>query len=309
LRASRSKSKLTKTEANRLRKLEEQFRLITGHSIPLIDLISSAIGRRDVLLPFYERLLKRIKPRFGIVVAAYQHAEFIEACRNFGIPVIDVQHGVISNYHYGYHYKAFLPHYYYPDQIWLWGKYWKQAADYSPNIDLKVVGYPLFEKYRCFKDHKKRPDCLFVSQGSVGNKIADCARNLRKLYPELEIYYRIHPSEFDTWKIKYGDLPKMDIKIVGLNNGTIYDSFKNIQYVIGGYSTALFEAVCMGCQVGVLDLPGIEYMEPLIENNGAFKLNLNWEEFFDCDRGSLFDTNSIFEPYSAECVNTLLHSL
>jgi len=309
LRASLSKGRLIKPENEMLRELEVQFNLATGHSIPLIDIISNAIGRREVLLPFYERLLKRIRPRVGITVAAYQQPEFIEACRNFDIPVIEVQHGIISHYHYGYHHKTVCPSRYYPDYIWLWGNYWKHAAEFSPKIQLNVVGYPLFEKHRFFQTYRKELGCLFVSQGSVGNKIANYARNLRELKPELEIYYRLHPSEFDSWKMKYSDLPEMNITILGPQEGSIYDWFGKIQYVIGGYSTALFEAVCMGCRVGVLNLPGIEYMEPLIEQKGAFKIDMNWQGFFDYDQKAEFDVNSIFEPYSAECVDSLLHSL
>jgi hypothetical protein len=242
-------------------------------------------------------------------VIGYLNPVFIEACRNNNLPVVEIQHGVISRYHYGYHHNVASPSFYYPDQLWLWGDYWKSAAKYPDKTQLKSVGFPLFERYRSKQNGGKKSSCIFISQGSVGNRIADSARSLRRINQDLEIFFRLHPSEYDSWEMKYSDLTKKNIKVIGSEDGTIYDWFKKIKYVIGGYSTALFEAAGMGCKVGVLNQPGIEYMEPLIDKRGAIKINSNFGGFFEDDDGVAITGDTIFKPYTPKRTATILDDI
>lgn len=306
LRASRTKKRILGTEKKRIEELEDQFYFLTGYRMPLVDMVTMALGQRNVLLPFYGRMIKKIKPKVGITVVAYNQAIFIEACRSFNIPTVEIQHGVISNFHYGYNFDTFTPSYYYPDYLWLWGTYWKHAAEYSPKIKLRTVGFPLFEKYRYLKNRQEENSCMFVSQGSVGDKIAEYALQLRRDMPELKIYYRLHPSEFDSWEKKYHELPKMGIKILGREDGSIYNWFGKVKYIIGVYSTALFEAIGIGCRVGVLNLPGIEYMETLIKKKGVCKIEKSWKKYFDGTANDVLNANNIFEPFSTKKVKGFL---
>lgn len=309
LNSSRSRVRLTPNEKRKLKELEEQLQVMTGCSITFVDFVSYALGRRALLLPFYNHLIRDIRPKFGVTVVGYLQPAFIEACRHANIPIVEIQHGVISKFHFGYNHNVSFPSTYYPDQLWLWGSYWMNAADYAPKIKLESVGYPLFDNYRRHDQIKKEEICLFISQGSVGKKIADRARALREAVPGLDICYRLHPSEFDGWRKNYSDLPKKNIRVLGAKDGSIYDWFKKSKYVIGGYSTALFEAVCMGCKVGVLNLPGIEYMEPLIEKKGATKIDTDWECFFGKEEEQSFKGNSIFKPFVSKHVRSLVSEM
>lgn len=305
LRSSRSKQRITADDKQKLSELEKELRQTTGYIIPLTNQVSLALGRRALLLPFYERLLNDLRPKVGIIVVGYLQPAFIEACRNHNIPVIEIQHGVISKFHYGYHHNVSAPSRYYPDQLWLWGNYWRDAAVFPKKTQLRSIGFPLFETNKKVTNTKIDNACLFVSQGSVGSRIAECVRDLRAAKPNLKIYYRLHPSEFDSWEKKYSDFPENNIKIIFNDDGTIYDWFSKIKYVIGGYSTALFEAVGMGCKVGVIKQSGIEYMDTLIKQNGATIIESNWESYFEEDQSTTFNIDSLFEPYSAGRVCSL----
>ncbi|WP_319549674.1 hypothetical protein [Desulfogranum marinum] len=306
-KANRSRATLSILEKASFLEFEKTFYSITGFSVDIVGATRRALGRREVLLPYFEKLLKKIKPKLGVVVIAYQCPEFIEACRMFGIPVLEIQHGVISNYHFGYHQNVSMPTLYYPDHLWLWGGYWKSSATFADKINLDVVGFSLFERYRHLQTKKKQSKCIFISQGSIGRKISEKAIELRKKKPDLEIYYKLHPSEFDDWEEKYKDLCRNRITILGRNDGSLYDWLGRMHFVVGAYSTALFEAACLGCRVGVLDLPGVEYMQPLISQGGAYALRKGFSGFFSCEGPFVFDENSIFEPYSEQNVVSMLN--
>jgi hypothetical protein len=306
--ANRRKAKLKKNEIESLRGFENDFLKITGISIDFVALVKSLLGRREILLPFFEKKIRDVKPKLAIAAILYQWPEFVEACRNSNVPVLEIQHGVISQYHYGYHHQSYMPKFYYPDFLWLWGDYWKSAANFAENTSLSSVGFPHFENNR---KHCSRAEgeCLFISQGSVGKRISDAAIQLKHARPDLNIYFKLHPSELLDWNDKYADLLKHNIKIIGMNDGSLYDWLEKTHYVIGAYSTALFEAVCFGCRVGVLDLPGVEYMKPLIDQGGACLLDSNFEQLFDESGSNDFDSSSIFKVCSINDITAKISNL
>jgi hypothetical protein len=307
--SSRKTCQLSLPKSKYLKEVSRFFYEITGVWIDIEQKISAYLGRRSVLLPFYINLLKKIRPKFCIAVPGYQCPELIEACRQFGLPLIEIHHGVISNYHYGYHHEVDKPTFYYPDHLWLWGDYWRDAAKYPDKTNLDVLGFPLFERHRHLQIKKKSDSCLFISQGSIGRKISEKAIELRKKKPYLDIYFKLHPSEFDNWEAKYKHLSEYNITLLGKDSGSLYDWLGRTRFVVGGYSTALFEAACLGCRVGVLDLPGIEYMHHLLNRKGAYSIENNIDEFFLDDHKYQFDIDSIFKPFSENKVNSLLNQI
>jgi hypothetical protein len=54
------------------------------------------------------------------------------------------------------------------------------------------------------------------------------------------------------------------------------------EYVVGVYSTAMFEAVALGCKVGVLKLAGYNHITPLINSGAIQEINrvVDIENFF-----------------------------
>ena len=63
-------------------------------------------------------------------------------------------------------------------------------------------------------------------------------------------------------------------------NTNLYDLLARSEYVIGVYSTALYEALSFKCKVVLANLPGVEYLEDLIDN-GYVKLAKNSDELVE----------------------------
>jgi len=310
LMKSRCKVHLKSDSLNKAKELETLFRNEMGMEFDLTHEIEDVLGTRTVMLPFFNKIIRRVKPRIAIVVVAYTSPFFIEACKQNQIPVIEIQHGMFSRYHLGYDYSAITPQLYFPDHVWLWGRYWRDAANLPKRCQYKEVGWPLFEDHRENTQQSKEPDCLFISQGSVGKKIAEEALQLRRDRPEIKIYFKLHPSEYQTWQQEYPELLKAGIQVLTAEDGGIYDWLAKIRYVVGGYSTVLAEAIGMGCRVGVLNVPGREYMERLVERKAAYWIKDGWGEFFDGNECQ--DTQvamDVFQPFKYEYVEKLLQEM
>ena len=68
----------------------------------------------------------------------------------------------------------------------------------------------------------------------------------------------------------------------GWDNNCEDEIHEESEYVIGVYSTAMFEAVALGCKVGVLKLAGYNHIEPLIHSGAIQEINrvADIEKFF-----------------------------
>lgn len=304
---SRRRQHLRGSSFNKVMEIEKLFQEVMGFSCDLLRETEYVLGSRDVLLPFYDNIIQLVKPKLAIVVVAYTSPFFIEACKQNHIPVIEIQHGMISKYHIGYDYAVITPQMYFPDYLWLWGKYWRGSASMPDACHYPEVGWPVFEEQRQQPKQNKEPGCLFISQGSIGSKIAKYALHLHQKRPDIKIYFKLHPGEYQTWQRDYSDLPKAGIRILGANDGGIYNWLAKIKYVVGGYSTVLAEAIGMGCRVGVLDVPGAEYMERFIELKAMYSIKDDWEEFFNGSKcGDPGVANNVFQPFRFEQIENLL---
>lgn len=65
----------------------------------------------------------------------------------------------------------------------------------------------------------------------------------------------------------------------------LYRLLAESNYQVGAFSTAIYEGLMFNCKTFILDVPGVEYLDDLIDEGHVFKikdvddLNSNLEEF------------------------------
>lgn len=265
---------------------------------------------------YYHKLLKKRAPKFVLQVCAYDHKKALTAAaKELGIVVIEMQHGTIGKYHMGYSYPKHDAIAYFPDHLWIWGEYWLKDTPIPLNSQHIVrTGFPyLEERIQLFKAIPKKPkQVLIISQGTIGRAIfaqmAECYEKLK----EYEFIIKLHPGEYARWKEEYEDLVMLsrqsNIKVVESNDIPLYQWMAESAYVIGVYSTAIYESFCFDCKVLLLDLPGIEHMQGLIENDYALVLNHFCEFTEACQRIDHTDTTKLKDSlfYQNEGGNALI---
>lgn len=244
----------------------------------------------------YVELFKKRKPKMIFVVVAYENHAIVAAAQHLGIEVIELQHGTITDYHLGYSYpertraNGKIP--YFPDKILSFGDYWMNEKTYPMGLDnVASVGFSYFqEQSKDFINIKAIDNqVLFISQGVIGKYMSQVAFEFAKTQKDLKIIYKLHPSEYETWRENYPELVEAsdfdNFEVIDNSEIPLYRLLAESNYQVGAFSTAIYEGLMFNCKTFILDVPGVEYLDDLIDEGYVFKikdvddLNSNLEEF------------------------------
>jgi len=226
----------------------------------------------------YLFMLKRLKPKKIILVVSYGYEPLVYAASTLNITTIELQHGVITQEHLGYSVPVNMTKKFFPDYLLLFGKYWKESVDNFPlpAERLIIFGYPYLD--RMSKENcnliKKENQIVIISQGTIGKELSKFAVKLASIKKGIyKIIYKLHPGEWGRARKLYSELYEAKeaglLEVVDTDTPSLYTLFFQSRWQIGVYSTALFEGIAFGCQTILVDLPGVEYMTPLLENRCA----------------------------------------
>jgi hypothetical protein len=132
----------------------------------------------------------------------------------------------------------------------------------------------MLEKYKDIK--KVKNQVVFISQGTVATELSKIALELAKLNPDMKVYYKLHPGEFGRWKTEYKYLQNIN-EINNLhvieNEVPLYELMASSEFLVGVYSTAIFEGLTLNCKTILLDLPGVEFLQYLLDSKSALLAN------------------------------------
>jgi hypothetical protein len=197
----------------------------------------------------------------------------VAAAKFCGTECIELQHGTMNKFHMGYSYPNHNSVDYFPDKMYVFGQYWKEHVRLPLKPENVIVkGFPYFNavsrKYLHLKKNKNQ--ITILSQGSIGLRMSRLFTNDVSRFGDFSVKYKLHPGEYARYKDEYQELIEADsfsnVEIIDNNEQNLYHFLNTSEYVVGVYSTAVFEALAFGCKVIVLNLPGVEYMSELIEN-------------------------------------------
>ncbi|MGP3778031.1 sialyltransferase [Halanaerobium saccharolyticum] len=273
------------------KELENNFEI----DLDLISLILKKVKVFKSKYLYYNKLLKKRSPKKVFLVVSYGNGALIAACKNNNIKTVEIQHGTMSKYHLGYSFPLNNTIPYFPDEMYLFGKYWfdstplpiksKNIFYYGfPYIERRLIGYQNISK--------KKNQILFISQGVIGKRLAKYALKLAENNDKYHIIFKLHPGEYDRWKTEYSHLVKAEKKsnfeVVDHNDIALYQLFAESKYQIGVFSTAVFEGLTLNCKTILINLPGVEYMEYLV-NKRIVKLVENLDELINAISQNEFD--------------------
>lgn len=266
--------KFTTEELEIIFKIEEILNDAFGVKIKLRKMIYQRILIFKLKYSFFNLLMKRKKIDEVFLVVSYTNYPLIAAAKDNNIVVNEIQHGVITDYHFAYNFgNPTIKLKYFPDKLLTFGEYWGKTERFPWQTEVKVYGFPYLnkqlEKYKDIPTKKKQ--ILFISQGTIGRELSKKAKELAEIMPDYHIIYKLHPGEYDRWKNDYPELKDAskynNVEIIDSNEKNLYSLFAESEYQIGVYSTAIFEGLTLGCKTLLFNLPGIEYMESLIKQN------------------------------------------
>jgi len=218
---------------------------------------------------FVKLILKWTNPEIVYLVDAYSKRHFITiAAKELNIKVVELQHGIISDYHLGYAFpEAEKEKYYFlPDTFRGWGKEWCKAENawYNCSYISSSFEYLYFlkDKYPTLPLNVRSKNIVIISQGALGDELSsEIAKRVSK-FNDFNVYYKLHPGEYSSYKSLAGyEILSQQSNFSFVTDDDLYYLFSISQYVVGVFSTAVLEALAFGLEPYLVDISGIEYME------------------------------------------------
>ena len=212
----------------------------------------------------FKELFQRAGLRRLWIVNAYSHPAVVVGAKQAGAKVFEIQHGFISPSH---------PAYSYPrvriqsaaQRLLVWGKFWRKSAKLPKGSKAVVTGPSLsFSRQReqAASIAKSPGSILFTSQGAIGDELFEVARNWAEKLPNNQVTFRLHPNEsLEHFSAK----PRP--KNLEISHGTpsFLELLAQTEYLVGVFSTTLYEGLSFGAKVIVLPLAGYENALAAIE--------------------------------------------
>lgn len=304
--------KLNKLEISQIKEMEEAIYEKFSFKLNLLDTVKEILLDRYATLPFFKLLLKKIKPKLVFLIASYGNEVFIEACKYLKIKTVELQHGSITKYNYGYSFeKENAKKRLFPDYIFLFGDYWKDSVKYAIESSRVIpVGYPYFEFQKSkIPNTNRRNKITIISQKRLGARFSKIAIEVADKYSDkYEVCLKLHPREYSTWIDDYPWLHDKKVTVVDSDNPPLYKLLSESIAQIGVYSTALFEGLSLGCQTFLVDLPGVEQLQYLIDIEIVTKIN-DVDDICISNRPSSFSDDYFFKKNALQNIDLEIKEL
>ncbi|MDH5404738.1 MAG: CDP-glycerol glycerophosphotransferase family protein [Candidatus Heimdallarchaeota archaeon] len=258
-------------ESEFLSDIELQLHLKFGIKINLKFIILNFLLKRESILNLYSKLIRRINPKIVILTVSYGKEILIEVLKKLNIPIVELQHGVISKYVLAYSFPSnSMIKLNFPDYFFSFSNIWTQGI-YMPLLkeNIKDVGFPYFDlQFNNNRQKGRKKQILILSQWTIGSKMIDLLFKIKdNLRDGYTIVYKLHPYEFSNWRNLYPELVKSNVQIIESNQPDIYQLFAESEILIGVYSTAVIEGLAFGLKTFIYELPGVEHLEIFFEKN------------------------------------------
>lgn len=216
----------------------------------------------------YRLFFKIKKPKLIIVEdASYGGmAYLIKAAHDLGIKVAEYQHGYIGLNHPAYNFNLEnLPldiNKFLPSLFLTHGEHW--AKNCRVPAQKFVIGYSdllkRLESYSLGLDSKDKDSVLFISGGTVPEKLFKFINEFMNINPSLNVYLRPHPSERPKLEERYG---KLIIRGVKIDVGDLYDILSVCETVASfSVSTVLYESILFTNKIYLVDDDYANFYEP-----------------------------------------------
>lgn len=232
--------------------------------------ISREVEKFKIQYNYYYSYFKKKNIKEIYIICAYGKEGIVAAAQDLNIKVIEIQHGAITKYHLAYHYPTNHKIPYFPDYFYSFGKYWEEIVVFPKGTKLKVYGFPYLQnqliKYKEVAEIKDQ--ILFISQGHIGEKLLYKAIEFASKNENKNIIYRLHPGELRYSIKQYQDiLKKYNLKNFILEDckKNLYELIKESEYIFAVSSTVIYEALALGKDVGIINLPNYEEVMDLIK--------------------------------------------
>lgn len=234
---------------------------------------------------YYLFWFRRIKPKRVCFVFREGNLPVLAACKKLSIPVAEFQHGVTLDNTMAYtgEYDVRID----PDYFLSFGDYWRPEVFGMEPSRMIHIGWA-FKQFIQDNEKKGKEYVLVISSTAISSEVLNALKVISAINSEVHFDIRLHPAE--SYNEEQMDLlSKIPNASIVDNKQESFSVLSSYHYVIGEASSVLFEALSIGCKVGMLNLCGLR---PPIDKPGIrenfFVINdaKDFEQFLNNDTNS-----------------------
>lgn len=272
-----------------------------------LDVVKNSLLHISKKLNIYHYLYNKLFDKFDPKIIFLEDAGYgvrsyiLKWAKERGILTAELQHGCTSKNHPAYNYSDIILNSdiyrkYLPDYFLTYGKYWNKLIN-TP-VKKVIIGNPNYSEninnLNVSKKNKNRKKILIISQGTMTDIFKKITIGLASLIDKknYKILFRPHPAELPMVKEKYSEF--FGIDAIELDTKTdLYPSLLDADFVVGAYSTALFEAVGICRSIFAVKHPLTSLNIP----QGTFKRFSNAEELINLIQNHNLEENKVNKNY------------
>lgn len=271
---------LTLANINTISEIENEISQYFGINISLSDIFIEEIKIFKSQYPFYKKLFELKNPREIYITNSSDKPSLIRAAKDLNIVVNELQHGLITK-------EDLIGHFpnvendtlaYFPDKFLIW-KDLEMCTSKLPisETNIRYINCSYLQRWKDQTRNiaKEEKTILVISQPFSSTQIQSFIEKNIESMSDYVFLYKIHPSEDKKLIAMY--IERLSTRYQNIhfysNEQSIYIMMQKANYVIGIFSSALFEAPHFGCELLLLDLPGVEMASSLISKGKAKLVN------------------------------------
>ncbi len=246
----------------------------------------------------WKKFFKAAGVRKVFIVNAWKRS-MIAGAQAAGATVVEPQHGAISGIHPYLSWPDQDRVAYQPDEFLEWGTYWGDVAGLPASTVRKVIGAPDFitdalarERELAVAGEAHQPKTVLIaSQAHATQAIAEFLLVAAAANPDFLFTLKQHPQEAP---VDFAEVARAVAERAGATTAaapiaattlaapavpsnliladqslSTLELMSRSEFVLGVYTTALFEAFALGCKVGVLGFSGWHHIRGLVERGDA----------------------------------------
>ncbi|MBY8829925.1 hypothetical protein [Hephaestia mangrovi] len=226
--------------------------------------VNDTVARRDL----YRKLLEMAQIEQVWSVVSYANPSLILAAKLIGLPVVDIQHGLLN---YAYDGIGARTDVCLPDRLALFGDRWTRSLSNPFGVRHSTIGVKHIRERLDTTPALEREDFLLVlSQPMIRERLLTFAMDVARLTGAPKIIYRLHPGD-DQLACERMISVASDVKNFVLDRGGGAGRTLELQArahaQLGTFSTAVLEGVALGTPTLIFPATGYSLIVPYLSDS------------------------------------------
>lgn len=201
----------------------------------------------------WHELLSYARPKTLVGITHYHNEGCLAAANLLGIKTVELQHGLISKndlyYVYPNQYRAAVSKGMFPNEIWLFGNFWKEVLKKGAESEFMkpiVIGDFTVDTPMNSLSVEKENRVLLCAQKNLSEPYIEWIRFMRDrilpLHKDWKLIVKLHPLESEVKK--YEDEANEFIEVLPIST-SLNEELKIAKVQVSIYSTTFFDALGM----------------------------------------------------------------